>query len=192
MDLVKWTTMNIYKYQQIKQYLQHLYNKFPPHGVIRCAVVRHETVISSSESISLSSSCARTVVRCMEGCVLTGLEDLLDRGLPIGDTDCSLSKKLFSPDWDFASSASRTSLRSGLGLLLFGKVDSLVPPVERSSRSLEFRHFMRRFWNQILTCGEQETHFLTHSYRIIYLSGLNYFIKCNGKFITGIDRHSHK
>lgn len=44
------------------------------------------------------------------------------------------------------------SLRSGFGLFFVGSVCSLVPPVESSSRSFEFRHFIRRFWNQIFTC----------------------------------------
>lgn len=46
----------------------------------------------------------------------------------------------------------RASDRSGLGLFLFGNVWSREPPLARSSRSLELRHFIRRFWNQILTC----------------------------------------
>lgn len=35
--------------------------------------------------------------------------------------------------------------KSGLGLFLLGSVWSREPPLARSSRSLELRHFMRRF-----------------------------------------------
>lgn len=44
-----------------------------------------------------------------------------------------------------------TSLRSGLGFIFVGKVCSLQPPDDRSSLSLELRHFILRFWNQIFT-----------------------------------------
>lgn len=46
-----------------------------------------------------------------------------------------------------------TSLRSGCGLALVGRVCSRQPPEDSSSLSLEFLHFIRRFWNQIFTCG---------------------------------------
>ena len=36
-----------------------------------------------------------------------------------------------------------------------GRVCSRQPPLDKSSRSLEFRHFMRRFWNQIFTWGDR-------------------------------------
>lgn len=48
-----------------------------------------------------------------------------------------------------------TSLRSGFGFIFVGSVCSLHPPDERSSRSLEFRHFILRFWNHIFTCWGQ-------------------------------------
>lgn len=48
-----------------------------------------------------------------------------------------------------------TSLRSGCGLALVGSVCSRQPPDDSSSRSLEFLHFIRRFWNQIFTCGQE-------------------------------------
>lgn len=38
-----------------------------------------------------------------------------------------------------------TSVRSGWGLLLVGSVCWRQPPVDSSSRSLEFLHFIRRF-----------------------------------------------
>lgn len=44
-----------------------------------------------------------------------------------------------------------TSLRSGLGFNFVGNVCSLQPPDDRSSLSLELRHFILRFWNQIFT-----------------------------------------
>lgn len=47
-----------------------------------------------------------------------------------------------------------TSLKSGLGFIFVGNVCSLHPPDESSSRSLELRHFILRFWNQIFTWGE--------------------------------------
>ena len=46
---------------------------------------------------------------------------------------------------------SRGSLKSGCWLSLLGRVCSLVPPWDSSSLSLLFLHFIRRFWNQILT-----------------------------------------
>ena len=49
-----------------------------------------------------------------------------------------------------------TSLRSGCGLALVGSVCSRQPPDDSSSRSLEFLHFIRRFWNQIFTCGQEK------------------------------------
>lgn len=44
-----------------------------------------------------------------------------------------------------------TSVRSGWGLALVGRVCWRQPPVDSSSRSLEFLHFILRFWNQIFT-----------------------------------------
>jgi len=49
-----------------------------------------------------------------------------------------------------------TSLRSGCGLALVGSVCSRQPPDDSSSRSLEFLHFILRFWNQIFTCRWRE------------------------------------
>ena len=57
-------------------------------------------------------------------------------------SDCSMVQ---------SSPSSCVSLRSGLGLSLLGSVSSRLPPEERSSRSFELRHFIRRFWNQIFT-----------------------------------------
>lgn len=85
-------------------------------------VLYHVTLISSSSSFSVCSSGLWGLVRG-----LTSLKSSLGR----------------SPS---------ASLRSGLGLFLFGNVCSREPPVASSSRSLLFRHFMRRFWNQIFTC----------------------------------------
>lgn len=48
-----------------------------------------------------------------------------------------------------------TSLKSGLGFIFVGNVCSLQPPDDRSSLSLELRHFILRFWNQILTWWER-------------------------------------
>lgn len=48
------------------------------------------------------------------------------------------------------------SLRSGFGLFFVGKVCSRHPvPAASSSRSLVFRHFIRRFWNHIFTCTKR-------------------------------------
>lgn len=50
-------------------------------------------------------------------------------------------------------------LLPGFGLFLVGRVCSRVPPEESSSRSLEFRHFMRRFWNHIFTWNAKKVYF---------------------------------
>lgn len=44
-----------------------------------------------------------------------------------------------------------TSVRSGWGLVLVGRVCWRHPPVDSSSLSFEFLHFILRFWNQIFT-----------------------------------------
>lgn len=89
----------------------------------------HVTLISSSSSFSV---CSSGLCGLVSG--LTSLRSILGR----------------SPS---------ASLRSGLGLFLFGNVCSREPPVASSSRSLLFRHFIRRFWNQIFTCKRNP---LTH------------------------------
>lgn len=66
----------------------------------------------------------------------------LELSLPYSSSSSSSSSaELFLP----------TSLRSGCGLALVGSVCSRQPPDDSSSRSLEFLHFIRRFWNQIFT-----------------------------------------
>jgi len=73
---------------------------------------------------------------------------------------------------------SPTSLRSGLGLFLVGKVCSREPPAERSSLSLELRHFIRLFWNQILTCESRSPNFSASFLRsglLIYFCNWNLF-----------------
>lgn len=52
---------------------------------------------------------------------------------------------------DRAALSSSESLRSGWGLFLVGRVWLREPPLANSSRSFEFLHFIRRFWNQIFT-----------------------------------------
>lgn len=54
---------------------------------------------------------------------------------------------------------SPTSLKSGFGLFRVGKVCSLEPPADRSSRSFELRHFILLFWNQIFTCESRRPSF---------------------------------
>lgn len=91
----------------------------------------HVTLISSSSSFSVCSS-----GRC---------------GLVKGLTSLKSNRGL-SPS---------ASLKSGLGLFLFGNVCSREPPVASNSLSLLFLHFIRRFWNQIFTW--------THTIRYVFI-----------------------
>jgi len=71
---------------------------------------------------------------------------------------CCVDFKWWNDDddvWRAALSISE-SLKSGWGLFLVGSVCDLDPPLASNSRSLELRHFMRRFWNHIFTWNPHE------------------------------------
>lgn len=104
-------------------------------------LIRYETVISSS-SDSEKSECLleRDGEEMMDPATLE--RSLLNSS----SSSSSSSAELFLP----------TSLRSGCGLALVGSVCSRQPPDDSSSRSLEFLHFIRRFWNQIFTWIAEE------------------------------------
>lgn len=79
-------------------------------------------------------------------------EEILDPAALVLPLPNSSSSSSSSSAEDFLP----TSLRSGCGFALVGSVCSRQPPDDRSSRSFEFLHFIRRFWNQIFTCEPEE------------------------------------
>lgn len=107
----------------------------------------YETVISSSESEKSECLLER------DG------DDRLDvtlqgRSRAAGELQKSGALTLSNASSSSSSSSEDffpTSLRSGLGLVFVGRVCSLQPPEDNSSLSFEFLHFIRRFWNHILT-----------------------------------------
>lgn len=74
------------------------------------------------------------------------------------DWDCSISDDVGDAEFGDIDGwrSVRASDKSGFGLFLFGSVWSRLPPLANSSRSFEFRHFIRRFWNQIFTWKRTE------------------------------------
>lgn len=106
----------------------------------------YETMISSSESEE--SEClldGEDMVRCEHSDFGEGYECVV----------CTLLTPSSSSSSSGCNGVSRTSLRSGWGLVRVGSVCSLQPPDDSSSRSLEFLHFILRFWNQIFTCTQK-------------------------------------
>jgi len=103
----------------------------------------YDTVISSSDSEK--SECLNEM-----------LESVLFESSRLGERQKCDARGMFPHASSSSSSSSDdflpTSLRSGWGLVLVGRVCSRQPPEDSSSLSLEFLHFILRFWNQILTC----------------------------------------
>ncbi|TNN58916.1 hypothetical protein EYF80_030829 [Liparis tanakae] len=119
-------------------------------AAVRLSCRQRATEKPSGEPRAASESHDEAAVRKSECLLQRDGEEMLESALSLSLLNSSSSSSSSAEDF------LPTSLRSGCGLALVGSVCSRQPPDDSSSRSLEFLHFILRFWNQIFTCRRRE------------------------------------